>query len=128
MEKETIINYLGNYPEVIYDGINRDISGPEYIKGRETLLNATDEIQKCIFWLVEFYKPNKSFKNLKNSLQLKFYVEKYFGQYISNGSFITAVKILGYDYREVQEDICIYLSFNKVHLRRYREKYFRSDL
>ncbi len=128
MEKETIIKYLDNYPEVIYDGINRDISSPEYIRGRETLLNATDEIQKCIFWLVEFYKPNKSFKNLKNSLQLKFYVEKYFGEYISNGSFITAVKILGYNYREFQEDICIYLSFNKVHLRRYREKYFRSDL
>lgn len=128
MEKETIINYLGDYPEVIYDGINRDISSLEYIRGRVALLNATDEIQKCIFWLVEFYKPNKSFRNLKNSLQLKFYVEKYFGQYISNGSFITAVKILGYDYREFQEDICIYLSFNKVHLRRYREKYFRNDL
>lgn len=128
MEKETIINYLGNYPEVIYDGINRDISRSEYKKGREALLNATDEIQKCVFWLVEFYKPNKSFSNLKNSLQLKFYVEKYFGKYISNGSLIAAVKILGYNYREVQEDICIYLSFNKVHLRRYREKYFRSDL
>jgi|SRR5574338_388553 len=128
MEKETIIKYLDNYPEVIYDGINTDISSPEYIKGRVAFLNATDEIQKCIFWLVEFYKPNKSFKNLKNSLQLKFYVEKYFRQYISNGSFITAVKILGYDYREVHEDMCIYLSFNKVHLRRYREKYFRSDL
>lgn len=128
MEKETIINYLGDYPEVIYDGINRDISSLEYIRGRVALLNATDEIQKCIFWLVEFYKPNKSFRNLKNSLQLKFYVEKFFGQYISNGSFIIAVKILGYDYREFQEDICIYLSFNKVHLRRYREKYFRNDL
>ncbi len=128
MEKETIINYLDNYPEVVYDGIDRNISRPEYKKGREMLLNATDEIQKCVFWLVEFYKPNKSLRNLKSSLQIKFYVEKYFGGYISNGSFIAAVKILGYDYREFQGDIGIYLSFNRIHLRRYREKYFRSDL
>jgi hypothetical protein len=125
MEKETIINYLDNYPEVVYDGIDRDISRPNHIKGRKLLLNATDEIQRCVFWLVEFYKPNKSLRNLKSSLQIKFYVEKYFGKYISNGSFIAAVKILGYDYREFQGDIGIYLSFNKVQLRRYREKYFK---
>ena len=125
MEKETIINYLDNYPEVVYDGIDRDIFSSKYKKSREMLLNATDEIDKCITWLVNFYKPNKSLSNVKNSLQLKFYVEKYFGEYISNGSFIAAVKILGYDYREFQGDMSIYLSFNKIYLRRYREKYFK---
>lgn len=126
MEKETIQNYLNNYPEIVYDGINRDFSNPNYERDRELLFNATDEIEKCIYWLVEFYEPSKTMKKPSSTLQLKFYVEKFFGKYISNGSFISAVKILGYEYHELPDDNSIYLSFDKQQRKKYREKFFKA--
>ena len=126
METETIQKYLNDYPEIVYDGINRNFDSPNYERNREVLFNATDEIKKCIYWLVEFYKPGKTMRNPSSTLQLKFYVEKFFQSYISNGSFIAAVRILGYDYLEFPDDNSIYLSFDKQQRKKYREIFFKA--
>ena len=67
MEKETIINHLTNHKELIYNGIEWDFKNPNYKSQRAHLLNAIDEIQKCVWWLVEFYMPNKIMSNLVSS-------------------------------------------------------------
>jgi len=125
MEKETIKRYLNKYPEMTYKGIEWNLNNVEYKKQRAELLNSTDEIQKCICWLVEFYVPTEMLVHLHSSYELKHYVEDYFNEYVSNGSFAAAVKILGYKYRAFTDDLNIYLSFRKVQLKKYKEKYFR---
>jgi hypothetical protein len=124
MEKETIIDYINNHNELTYEGIEWDFQNPRYETQRSHLLSAADEIQKCVWWLVEFYKPNKSMKNLKSSYGLKYYVEKYFGTYISNGSFVAAVELLRMKNKRYEDDPNIYLPFNKNRLKEYRKKYF----
>ena len=88
-------------------------------------MNSIEEIQQCIFWLVEFLKQNKTFVNVNSSYGLKYYVENYFGKYISNGSFVTAIKMMGYKYREFRGDPNLYLSFNKRWSRKYLEENFK---
>ena len=124
MEKETIINYLTNNNELTYNGIEWDFENPNYKEQRAHLLNAIDEIQSCIWWLVEFYKPNRTMKNLNSSYGLKFYVEKFFGEYVSNGSFVAAVELLRMKNKRYEDDPNIYLPFNKNRLKEYRKKYF----
>ena len=85
MENETIINYINNHNELTYNGIEWNFQNLNYKEQRADLLNAIDEIQRCVWWLVEFYKPNRTMKNLESSYGLKFYVEKFFGEYIING-------------------------------------------
>lgn len=124
MENETIINYVKNNKELTYNGIEWNLKNPNYNSQRAHLLNAIDEIQKCIWWLVEFYLANKTMSNMKSSCGTKLYVEKYFGEYVSNGSFVTAVELLRMDYRCYEGDPNIYIPFNKNRLKEYREKFF----
>ena len=91
---------------------------------RRILLESQDEIRKCIWWLLDFYEPTKSMRNLTGSYGLKFLVEKYYDDYVSNGSFITAAKYLRLKSREFEDDPNIYLPFNKNKLTEYRKKYF----
>ncbi len=124
MENETIINYVKNNKELTYNGIEWNFKDPNYKIQRAHLLNAIDEIQKCVWWLVEFHLPNRTMSNVKSSYGLKFYVEKYFGEYVSNGSFVTAVELLRMNYRCYEGDPNIYIPFNKNRLKEYREKFF----
>ncbi len=124
MEKETITNYLKNHKELTYNGIEWNFKNPNYKRQRTHLLSAIDEIQKCVWWLVEFHLPNRTMSNVKSSYGLKYYVEKYFGEYVSNGSFVTAVELLRINHRKYEGDPNIYLPFNKNELNKYRKKYF----
>jgi hypothetical protein len=124
MENETIINYVKNNKELTYNGIEWNFKNPNYKNQRAHLLNAIDEIQKCVWWLVEFHKPNRTMRNVKSSYGLKFYVEKFFGDYVSNGSFVAAVELLRLNYRCYKGDPNIYIPFNKNRLKEYREKFF----
>jgi len=125
MEIEAIKSYLNKYPEITYKGIEWNLNNTEYQKQRVELLDSTEEIQKCIFWLVEFYFPNQMLVNMHSSYVLKHYVENYFNKYVSNGSFVAAVKIMGFKYRAFTDDLNIYLSVNKFQFIKYMEKYFR---
>jgi len=124
MEKETITNYLNNNNELTYNGIEWDFQNPNYENGRKLLLNAIDEIQKCIWWLVEFYEANQTMRNLNSSYGLKFYVEKFFREYISNGSFVAAVQLLSLNHKRYKDDPNIYLPFKKTRLNEYRRNIF----
>ena len=124
MEKETIINYVTSHNDLTYNGVEWNVQKPNYNNSRSHLLNAADEIQRCVWWLVEFYKPNKSMKNLKSSYGLKYYVEKFFGEYVSNGSFVAAVELLRMKNKRYEDDPNIYLPFNKNRLKEYRKKFF----
>ena len=124
MEKETIINYLTNHKELTYNGIEWNFKNPNYKSQRAHLLNAIDEIQKCVWWLVEFHLPNRTMSNVKSSYGLKYYVEKYFGEYVSNGSFVVAVELLRINNRKYEGDPNIYLPFNKNRLKEYRKRFF----
>jgi len=124
MEKETISNYLKEHKELTDNGIEWNFKNPNYKSQRTHLLNAIDEIQKCVWWLVEFHLPNRTMRNVKSSYGLKFYVEKFFGDYISNGCFVTAVELLRINHRKYEGDPNIYLPFNKNRLKEYRKKFF----
>lgn len=124
MEKETITNYLTNHNELTYDGVEWFFQDPDYKSQRTQLLNAIDEIQKCVRWIVEFYVSNRTMRNVKSSYGLKFYVEKYFGEYVSNGSFVAAVELLRINHRKYEGDPNIYLPFNKNELNKYRKRFF----
>ena len=124
MEKETIINYLTNHKELTDNGIEWDFKNPNYKNQRAHLLSAIDEIQKCVWWLVEFHLPNRTMSNVKSSYGLKYYVEKYFGEYVSNGSFVVAVELLRINNRKYEGDPNIFLPFNKNRLNKYRKKFF----
>ena len=125
MENETIIDYINNHNELTYEGIQWDFQNPRYETQRSHLLNAVDEIQNCVWWLVEFYKANRTMKNVDSSTALKFYVEKFFGEYISNGSFVTAAELLRMKNKRYEDDPNIYLPFNKIRLKEYRKKFFK---
>jgi hypothetical protein len=124
MENETIINYVKNNKELTDNGIEWNFKNPNYKSQRADLLNAIDEIQRCVWWLVEFHKSNRAMSNLKSSYCLKFYVEKFFGEYVSNGSFVAAVELLRLNYRCYKGDPNIYIPFNKNRLNEYRKKFF----
>jgi hypothetical protein len=121
MLKYDIAGYLKYYPELTYDGINRIQSGPEYRKQRADLLNATDEIEKCIEWLSKYFVSKAKIFNPSSSYGLKHYVEKYFDSYISTGSFVAAVKILNLKHKEYPGDQNIYMSFMKEYFAKYKE-------
>ncbi len=124
MENETIINYVKSNKELTYNGIEWNFKNRNYKSQRAHLLNAIEEIQKCVWWLVEFYLANKTMSNMKSSYGTKLYVEKYFGEYVSNGSFVTAVELLRLNYRSYEGDPNIYIPFNNNRLKEYREKFF----
>ena len=124
MEESTIIKVIKYNPELTSNGIEWNLKNKDYAVQRTTLLESQEEIRKCIWWLLDFYKSTKSMRNLTGSYGLKFLVEKYYDDYVSNGSFITAAKCLGLNSRVFDDDPNIYLPFNKNKLTEYRKKYF----
>jgi hypothetical protein len=116
-----ITGYLKYNPELTYNGINWKRSSPEYRKSRADLLNAIDEIDKCIEWLSNYFLSNTKIVNPMSSYGLKHYVEKYFHIYISTGSLIAAVKILNLKHKEYPGDQNIYISFKKEYFEKYKE-------
>jgi hypothetical protein len=54
------------------------------------------EVSLCRQWLERFAKPRKTV-NPVSSYFLKHCVEAYFGEYVSNGAFIEAVRRLGWE-------------------------------
>jgi len=124
MEESTIIRIIKDNPELTSNGIEWNLKNKNYDDQRKTLLESELEIRKCIWWLLDFYEPTKSMRNLTGSYGLKFLVERYYDDYVSNGSFITAAKYLRLKSREFEDDPNIYLPFNKNKLTEYRKKYF----
>ena len=123
MTNQMILNFLNHHPEITYIGIDWDQDGSDYKQYRADLLNATDEIDKCMEWLVKYFVSNSLIVNPINSYSLKHYVEKYFHTYISTGSLIAAVKILNLKHKEYPGDQNIYMSFKKDRLEKYKAEH-----
>jgi hypothetical protein len=121
MKGKTIIRIIKDNPELTSEGIEWNLKNKNYKIQRKTLLDSELEIRKCIWWLQDFYKPNKSMKNLIGSYGLKHLVEKYYDDYVSNGSFVTAAKYLRLKAREFKDDPNIYLPFSKKKLKEYNK-------
>ena len=113
MTNQMILNFLNHHSELTYNGIDWDQDGSDYKQFRADLLNAIDEIDKCIEWLSKYFVSNTNIVNPMSSYGLKHYVEKYFATYISTGSLIAAVKILNLKHNEYPGDQNIYMSFKK---------------
>ena len=94
MEESTIIKVIKYNPELTSNGIEWNLNNKHYDVQRIILLESQEENRKCIWWLLDFYEPTKSMRNLTGSYGLKFLVEKYYDDYVTNGSFITAAKYL----------------------------------
>lgn len=74
-----------------------------------------DEVLICIDWL----QKQKILKTRnKNSYRLKHIVEKEYNTYVSNDSFIEAVKRLGIPYSNCAPNINIGIS-NKIYYKEY---------
>jgi hypothetical protein len=121
MKGSTIIRIIKDNPELTSEGIEWNLKNKNFKLQRIILLESQDEIRKCIWWLQDFYKPNKSMKNLSSSYGLKHLVEKYYDDYVSNGSFVTAAKYLRLKCREFKGDPNIYLPFSKKKLKEYNK-------
>jgi len=121
MTNQMILNFLNHHPELTYNGIDWDQKGKHYNQYRADLLNAADEINKCMEWLVTYFVSNSIISNPISSYGLKHYVEKYFDTYISTGSLIAAVKILNLKHNEYPGDQNIYMSFMKEFFDKYKE-------
>ena len=78
------------------------------------LLNATDEIEKCIEWLSKYFVSKAEIFNPSSSYGLKHYVEKYFDTYISTGSFVAAVKILNLSIKNILVTECLYVIHERI--------------
>lgn len=118
-----IIKFLDLNPQLTYKGIDWIQRGKDYKNQRQLLLNATDEIEKCIEWLSNNFVSNTKIVNPSSSYGLKHYVEKDYNTYISTGSFIAAVKILNINHNEYSGDSDIYMSFKKEYYKKYKEKH-----
>ena len=104
-----ILQYLIKHPELTYNGIDRNKNNPRYKEQRVDLFRCLDEIDKCMEWLDNIYVPSSRKKDETNSYALKHYVEKYYGEYISNGAFVTAVMMKNLDYKTVKDNPNVFI-------------------
>ena len=56
----------------------------------------TGEVLACIHWIMEFAEPTEAVVKRHTSYGLKHIVERYSGDYVSNGAFIEAALLLGF--------------------------------
>jgi hypothetical protein len=123
MLKFDIINFLNKNPELTDNGIEWNKNNPRYKEQRVALYESLDEIVKCMDWLDSFYVPSNRKKDETNSYILKHYVEKYFKQYISNGSFVAAYMMKNYDYKAEEDNPVIYIRLHPKPLADHRILY-----
>lgn len=59
-----------------------------------------ETITKMVRWIEDWIEPRKTINERAHSYFLKHVTEKTFGRYCSNGQFICAALLAGYDYHE----------------------------
>ena len=67
-------------------------------EGRQQLLERAEEVQLCCDWL-DLVLQRKTINRKRSSYGYKHEVQRYFGQYVSNGAFIAALIIKGVPYK-----------------------------
>lgn len=120
MLKFDIINFLNKNPELTDNGIEWNKNNPRYKEQRVALYESLDEIVKCMDWLDSFYVPSNRKKDETNSYILKHYVEKYTGDYISNGAFVTALMMKTYTYKTEEDNPNVFIRMHPKPLRDHR--------
>jgi hypothetical protein len=118
-----VLQFLIKHPELTYNGIERNQNNPNYKQQRVDLFRCLDEIDKCMEWLDKIYVPSSRKKNETNSYALKHYVEKYYGEYISNGAFVTAVMMKNLDYKTVKDNPNLFIKLHPKPLEQHRFLY-----
>ncbi len=120
MLKYNILQFLIKHPELTYNGIEWNQKNPRYKDQRVDLFRCLDEIDKCMEWLDGFYVPSSRKKDETNSYALKHYVENYYGEYFSNGAFVTSVMIKEIDYVTVKENPNVFIKLHPRPLEEHR--------
>ena len=120
MLKYEILQFLIKHPELTYNGIEWDKNSPRYKEQRVDLFENLDEIEKCIDWLDWNYVSSSRKKDETNSYALKHYVEKYYRDYISNGSFVTAVMFKELNYVKVEDNPNVFIKLHPRPLEEHR--------
>jgi hypothetical protein len=59
-----------------------------------------EEVEICKTWIELYGRPKKAFGN-RSSYVLKHVVERWAGEYVTNGAFIEAARQLGYEYERI---------------------------
>ena len=118
-----ILQFLIKHPELTYNGIEKNQKNPRYKEQRVDLFRCLDEIDKCMEWLDKIYVPSSRKKDETNSYALKHYVEKYYGEYISNGAFVTAVMMKILDYRLEKDNPNLFIRLHPRPLKEHRFLY-----
>ncbi len=118
-----ILQYLIKHPELTYNGIEWNQNNPNYKEQRVDLFRCLDEIDKCMEWLDNIYVPSSRKKDETNSYALKHYVEKYYGEYIFNGAFVTAVMMKNLDYITVKDNPNVFINLHPRPLEEHRFLY-----
>jgi hypothetical protein len=122
-----ILQYLIKHPELTYNGIEWNLKNSRYKEQRVDLFQNLDEIEKCMEWLDKIYVPSSRNKDETNSYVLKHYVENYYGEYFSNGAFVTAVMIKEIDYVTVIENPNVFIKLHPRPLEEHRFLYKKQS-
>jgi len=123
MFEYNILQFLIKHPELTYNGIERNQKNSRYKGQRVDLFQNLIEIEKCMDWLDRFYVPSSRTKDKTNSYVLKHYVEKYYREYISNGAFVTAIMMKGYDYKTLNNNPNVFIKLHPRPLEEHRYLY-----
>jgi len=118
-----ILQFLIKHPELTYNGLEWNRKNPKYKAQRVDLFQNLVEIEKCMNWLDRFYVPSSRTKDKTNSYVLKHYVEKYYREYISNGAFVTAIMMKGYDYKTLNNNPNVFIKLHPRPLEEHRFLY-----
>jgi hypothetical protein len=81
------------------------------------------EVKLCEKWIREFVTPRKAINTKHSSYGLKHAVERWTGEYVSNGAFIQAAVNLGYEYRKIGPDAYFNMTFLHPRSKRFEEAF-----
>lgn len=93
--------------------------------GRRILAQAGAEIAQAVEWITNNLEPAQKINEDVNSYGLKHYAEKEIGSYISNGVFIAAAMMCGYQWlRSAPDSPNAHINISKKLVKALRKTYY----
>lgn len=97
--QDQLIKALEKEPDLTREGLDSKHTD-RFESKRNELLGCLRQVDLCCQWL-SLCKQRQSINKKVSSYGLKHYVERYFGEYVSNGDFIAALIVLGIRYERI---------------------------
>lgn len=122
MERKDIEGVIRKYPKLANYGIGADLSLPpaerrrKFLEDQEALLRNTEQIERaCIWWTRR--KKRKSINHEYASYSLKKNLAEREIGYVTNGAFIAAAVICGFDIELIPHNPNVYFNVSSKSLK-----------